>query len=464
MPLAEDDESDRDWTNPSLLGIGNDIDLDLEITFLDYAFPFLFPFYRPSIFEGGRGWLLATLRNSMPLFHTAMGFSAYFFTLVMTDIANGQHETCKSLIEGKLTSHVDTAIKAMRKGIEDLGASQEPASIFERAHLMEGVIQLLVFEANITGTKEWEIHITAAVSLFKEILELCESHDGRPDLNSALSMMQRPGWSTETQSHRMWNSDQSAFRFHVAFIVFADVISATTLGDAPKLQEYYPLLIKDRTKTAHPSDVFELADFVGCKGWILLLVADIAILVKEKKRGRLSRDDLLFEGNRIAEKLQDGIANLTASLKQPMTSTALFKAYANPETLLQTVDTISFSLIWGHATVLYLFVTISGWQEQHQIVRDNVLAALHLLQQISSPAILRSLAWPFCIIGCLAAVDQEEEFRQIASRMGSLSAFGTLNEALTIMERLWDTRGERDVENWDFTSCFSILGSVPLLI
>lgn len=466
IPWAEDVKPDRDVTNPGLLGVSNDIDLDLEIIFLDYAFPFLFPFYHPSIFEGGRGWLLATLKSSMPLFHTAMGFSTYFFTLIMANIADGQdeHEACRRLIERKLTSHIDNAIGSIRKGINDLHASPVPISVFGKAHLLEGVVQLLVFDTNIARTTEWSVHITAAVSLLKEILELPEPRGEIADLTSVFAMMQRPGWSTESPSHRMWNSDQSALRFHVAFIIFADIISATTLGDVPKLREYYTSLIKPRAKAAHPSQVLELGDFVGCQGWILLLIADIAVLKEDKKSGLVFREDLLLESNRIAADLQSGIASLNAGMQQPISNPILPQAYVHPETLLQSMDTISVNLIWAHAAVLYLFITTFGWQEQDQVIQENVSSTLRLLRQIQSPAILRSLAWPFFVAGCLATKSQEAEFRQIASKMGSLSAFGTLNEALKIMEKIWNTRGEKDEETWDFTFCFRIMGSIPLLI
>lgn len=466
VPWVEDVKPDRDITNPVLLGVNNDIDLDLEIIFLDYAFPFLFPFYRPSIFEGGRGWLLATLRNSMPLFHTAMGFSTYFFTLVMANIADGQdeHAACRQLIERKLTSHIDNAISSIRKGIQYLHASPVPISVFGKAHLLEGVVQLLVFDTNIARTTEWSVHITAAVSLLKELLELPEPRGQIADLTSIFVMMQRPGWSTETPSHRMWNSDQSALRFHVAFIIFADIISATTLGDIPKLREHYTRLIKPKAKATHPSQILELGDFVGCQGWILLLIADIAVLIEGKKSGRVLREDLLSKSVKLSADLQNDIASLNANMRQPMATPSLPQAYVHPETLLQSIDTISISLIWAHAAVLYLYIATSGWQEEDQEVQQNVSSSLHLLQQIQSPAILRSLAWPFCVAGCLAPKSQEAEFRQIASKMGSLSAFGTLNEALKIMEKVWNTRGEKDAETWDFTCCFSIMGSIPLLI
>jgi hypothetical protein len=465
-PRAEDAKSGRDVTNPVSLGINNDIDLDLEIIFLDYAFPFLFPFYRPTIFEGGRGWVLATLRNSMPLFHTAMGFSTYFFTLVMANVQVGQdvHMACRKLIERKLVSHIDNAINSIRKGINNLHAGPTPISVFGKAHLLEGVVQLLVFDTNIARTTEWSVHITAAVSLLQEILELPEPRGKITDLTSVFAMMQRPGLSTESLSHRMWNSDQSALRFHVAFIIFADIISATTLGDIPKLREYYPHLIKPRAKAAHPSQVLELGEFVGCQGWILLLIADIADLTEGKKSGRILKEDLLIESSKIATDLRSGIAGLNDKMQQPIANPILPQAYVHPETLLESIDTISVSLTWAYAAVVYLLVTTFGWRENDQCIRENVSSVLHHVRQIHSPAILRSLAWPIFVAGCLATKNQEEEFRQIESRMGSLSAFGPLNEALKIMEKVWSTRGEQDSETWDFTSCFRIMGSVPLLI
>ncbi|KAL7893406.1 fungal-specific transcription factor domain-containing protein [Trichoderma sp. TUCIM 5745] len=402
----------------------------------------------------------------MPLFHTAMGFSTYFFTLIMKNVAAGQdeHEACRRLIERKLTSHIDNAINSIRKGINDLHASPTPISIFGKAHLLEGVVQLLVFDTNIARTTEWSVHITAAVSLLKEILELPEPRGEITDLSSVFTMMQRPGWPTESPSHRMWNSDQSALRFHVAFIIFADIISATTLGDVPKLRQYYTRLIKPRAKATHPSQVLELGDFVGCQGWILLLMADIAVLNEGKNSGRVLKEDLLFESNRIAKELQSGIASLNAGMQQPPSNPVLPQAYIHPETLLQSADTMSVNLIWAHAAVLYLLTTAFGWREGDPCVQENVSSVLRLLRQVQSPAVLRSLTWPFFTVGCFASESQEADFRQIASKMGSLSAFGTLNEALKIMETVWKTRGEKEEDAWDFTRCLRLMGSIPLLI
>lgn len=45
--------------------------------FLDAVFPLQYPMYEPGTSEGGRGWLLALLLRTKPLYHAALALSAY---------------------------------------------------------------------------------------------------------------------------------------------------------------------------------------------------------------------------------------------------------------------------------------------------------------------------------------------------------------------------------------------------
>jgi hypothetical protein len=49
----------------------------LLMHFLDEVFPLQYPMYKPSVFQGGRGWLLALLLRTKPLFHVALAFAIY---------------------------------------------------------------------------------------------------------------------------------------------------------------------------------------------------------------------------------------------------------------------------------------------------------------------------------------------------------------------------------------------------
>jgi len=46
--------------------------------FLDHVFPLQYPFYKPNIADGGRGWLLVALLRTKPLYHIALAISIHY--------------------------------------------------------------------------------------------------------------------------------------------------------------------------------------------------------------------------------------------------------------------------------------------------------------------------------------------------------------------------------------------------
>ncbi len=60
--------------------------------FLDDIFPLQFPLFKPSILEGGRGWLLTLLLQTKPLYYAALAFSAYHRrTMLPAETARSLH-------------------------------------------------------------------------------------------------------------------------------------------------------------------------------------------------------------------------------------------------------------------------------------------------------------------------------------------------------------------------------------
>jgi hypothetical protein len=49
----------------------------LLMHFLDNVFPLQFPMYRPEVLDGGKGWLLANLLQSKPLYYAALAIGSY---------------------------------------------------------------------------------------------------------------------------------------------------------------------------------------------------------------------------------------------------------------------------------------------------------------------------------------------------------------------------------------------------
>ncbi|KAJ4396404.1 hypothetical protein N0V93_000623 [Gnomoniopsis smithogilvyi] len=168
----------HEFTVWNLLGIDNnkdrsiavDVETDFTITFLDYVFPFLFPFYQPSVLEGGRSWLLAMLRTNTAFFHSGMSLSAYFFTMILK--GGERHKVCSQFIWNKLVAHVDTAVRTMQQDMEDLKRGQDgKPTIFQQGKTMESILQLLILEHSMARTNDWNVHLSAAMAIFQELFE-----------------------------------------------------------------------------------------------------------------------------------------------------------------------------------------------------------------------------------------------------------------------------------------------------
>jgi hypothetical protein len=68
------------------------------------------------------------------------------------------------------------------------------------------------------------------------------------------------------------------------------------------------------------------------------------------------------------------------------------------------------------------------------------------------------------VAGCLAGVDQEQDVRDIISKVGNLHTTGTTGEVLRTVEAVWQRRDILDGETWDLATCLRILGRPLLLI
>ena len=120
--------------------------------------------------------------------------------------------------------------------------------------------------------------------------------------------------------------------------------------------------------------------------------------------------------------------------------------------------------IWAQAALTYLCVVLSGWQPASDEIRQSNTRTLELLRGVPAPSSLRSVAWPLCVTGCLVCPGQEAEIRAMVGAVGSLEVYGTLREAMAIMENVWVHRGEFETASWDLASCFTSMNKTPLFM
>ena len=122
--------------------------------------------------------------------------------------------------------------------------------------------------------------------------------------------------------------------------------------------------------------------------------------------------------------------------------------------------------VWAQSTLTYLSVVVSGWQPGNPEIRDSVRLTIAMIKALPTSTCVRTCVWPFTITGCLAGREEEQVFREAVEGMGPMSVFGTMREALGVMEGVWGMRGviEGDVEGWDLGVCLGGRGKRRVLL
>ncbi|KAH8647947.1 fungal-specific transcription factor domain-containing protein, partial [Xylariales sp. PMI_506] len=447
----------------------SDCEIDFTMGYLDYVFPFLFPFYQPQMLNGGRSWLLSLLRDNRALFHTAMSMSSRFLVLALSNGDTCHHQVCKLRVWNSVVDHADTALRSMQEEMASLRGHGSHATIAHRARVLASMVQLMVFEVAMARTTNWHVHLTAAATLLDDVLDDHKGPDGQPDIDGIMHAMDKTSYASIISDRRVWNADQMPFRFFVAVLLCADIVCATKSRRPPRLHKHLAYLIFDEVRTNNSNDaLLRTEDYIGCHGWALVAVSEAAMLnawkQDAKAAGTLSAEELSFRSDRIFESIETGMGYLDKIELTGRVTTGLEdllrKSY-RPQNARQLSEQIVATRIWAHAARIYTAIVAHGWQPEHPRIRESVGAILALFLMDPTPAGLRSLAWPFCVGGCLAVADQEDVFRHLAAASGSLCEFGAVGEALRVMESVWRLRQQVGTD-WDLASCFEETGSEAL--
>ncbi|KAI3334093.1 fungal-specific transcription factor domain-containing protein [Ustulina deusta] len=478
----------------------SEIEVNYTMIYLDYVVPFLFPFYRPCLLESSRGWMLVLLMKNRALFHTALSLANWLFAVILESM-DGQHAACRRANWGELQAHQEIAIKALQEDIKALNECGVANAFRECVGCMQSVIQLLEFEVAMADTANWQVHHDAAVVLFDQLI----THHAPPppppppppdgDASSSSSSTAPTTTTTSAWSsildrigfpfqripldgdRQILTSDQSAFKFYTAYLLWIDVVAATAHGEAPRLRKYHAELLRG------DPPAIRLGEYVGCQSWAVLEIAEVAQLAawkrEQQSNGSLSMIRLVHRSCAIAERLRAKLGALEAlpvdrasniydpSAYHPVTPYSGFHEMLAETAAQKTRAVALHTRIWAQATLTCLHVVASGLQPALPEIRASVEATMELFRALPSPLALRTLIWPFAVTGCLALPGQQPFFVSLVSDMGAMNVFGTVKEALTIMQLVWKHREEGccvDPQMWDIATCFSLLGHPSLLV
>ncbi|KAJ4271317.1 hypothetical protein NW762_000019 [Fusarium torreyae] len=451
---------------------GASTEIHFIMIYLDYVFPHLFPFYRPPILAGGRGWVLDVLQSNKSVWHTAVSLTSYFFSIVM---ANGaiEHEECTNRMVHQLQSQLEMGLRELQREMSAVNHKVSCAGVRDRLLVLQAILQMLIFEVSTSNKDHWKMHLDAAITMYQQILPKPEQW------GETLEALYSYRWPPpEMGVRRPFSTHQAALRFFTANVLYIDVMSSITLEQAPRLQKYQDNIMPGCKAHTAPEEVrisgsLFMEDYVGLHNWVVQIIGDISALAawkkQQKKANSLSINELVQRGKVMEDAIKGGLgvfevqAQLPGPYLDPIMSVVSNPSHPHDINTKQAPGLAVNNQIWLQAALTYLHVVISGWQPSCPEIRYSVGRMTELLTALPSNTCLRTLVWPFCIAGCLSPPEDEDKYRAMVERMGPISVFGTVREALEVMEKVWSKRDQID-ESWDMAKCLQILGHEVLLI
>ncbi|PNP53747.1 hypothetical protein THARTR1_05871 [Trichoderma harzianum] len=285
--------------------------------YLDHVFPFLFPFYRTSLLDPGRGWIFQLLTQSRVAFHSVIGVSAYFFSVALSEKYSGrEHEMCKTVVWSKLIQQADMCFDMLQQDIQELNDRGDEADLLDKVRVMESIVQFLIFETVVGRSANWDNHLSPTVALFRDILQNHGANNSVSPLVDILSKIaQRPLYALK-KDHYVWDNRQECFRFFAGILLFIDTIASTSLRRPPQLLEYYPQFLTDTDDGEYVKGeaAIRLSRLVGCHNWAIRVIAEISALdAWKKENGRMGGfcgTELVERARHIDQILEQGMSQM----------------------------------------------------------------------------------------------------------------------------------------------------------
>lgn len=238
-------------------------------------------------------------------------------------------------------------------------------------------------------------------------------------------------------------------RFFIGILAWYDILSCATNDSGP---------FSKCDWLNKGIEYLGLDKLMGCENWVMLSIRDITALdcwkARMQENNQLSILELASRASRIEAKLENGLeVNFNTANNPDVSEMDICGQVA------QTYD--SFLLEYGSKDVrplvtrifacsalVYLHTVVSGANPDLPEIHQNVSRAIAAFQALSNPNLVRGLAWPMCIAGCMASREQRNCFRDIASRNNiDRFAFGSSKHAFNIMEECWKMQDSDDQEN-----------------
>ncbi|OBT98015.2 hypothetical protein VE01_04004 [Pseudogymnoascus verrucosus] len=414
--------------------VPEEVDTELLMHYLDHVFPLQFPFYKPSVVSGGRGWLLSILTTTKPLYYAAISLAAYHRqSMLCRDSASKHHGLDLESLERQYAR----ALSELRQYLAKIGDKKEARTQVENVDVLSCLVMLISLEMFKGDARNWRMHLSAAAVLVPDI-----KREERVAEFASLS----PGY-------------QSALFFFAGVVGWYDILSCSTTGEPP--------FSKCECIGTALGYIF-LDKIMGCENWAMLLIMDIAFLNDWKQNlqisAQLSMRELVTRATHIERGLEDGLRDTSSRLSQ-------LTNHSTPSILSTGIQesphlTLLITRIFACSALVYLDVVVSGAYPKMPEIRKNVSRTIDALRALPDIAMINSLTWAYCITGCMAIEEEQMFFRGLAvSSNGDTPTFGNFSKALSIVEECWRLRGEEKRQQpVDWRTAMNSLGMSVLFV
>lgn len=262
--------------------------------------------------------------------------------------------------------------------------------------------------------------------------------------------------------HELTASERVALDFFATAVIWFDTLSCVTTGSRPAFADH-----KHVFEDAEGNIRFDR--IVGCENWVVVLIIEISALSEWKstqvREGSLNKAELDRRVGGLSLRLTNGMVKCTDSIEAAVAISASSASRARMPHPILDIRTY----IFASAAYVYLQVTALGaFPEQTEILEGVSRTSATIKRfQPRYPELARSVVWPFCVAGCLAAVEHEDDFRSIvATARSQMQSSATLLQALALIEECWKSRRSDKLQSgtWDCTRTMRAAGIMLLLI
>lgn len=170
----------------------------------------------------------------------------------------------------------------------------------------------------------------------------------------------------------------------------------------------------------------------------MAMVFEISQLDQWKKAAqsahKLSMVELVKRSDHIEQRLWRELADVQ---KTPSPTESCSSTGNRPTPVPPAVVDQLFTL----SAITYLHVVVSGAHPELPEIARSVALTVRLFKELKEPGLIKGVAWPFCVTGCLANEEQQSTLRNLMSAAGiSRGTIVASYEAFVIMEECWERR------------------------